>query len=151
MRNRSATATPGAISLVATLALTLGLAAAPAAAAPKKFIIKDQSSAILIDTKVAHDILEAAVPGDRMHKVYNNLRWGFASQVEGGLTQTGTCVITARVMLLPATVGKSLLFNPSKKVTVFDAVPNSSREKCAEQAAVKLKEAADAMVHGLLK
>lgn len=137
---------------IAATAVALTLAAAlPAAAAPKQFILKDQSMNALVDSKAAIAILEEAIPGDRMHKVYNNLRWGFASQVEGGITQGGVCVITARVMLLPATVGKSLVFNPKAKVTVFDALPGATREKCAELATAKLKEAAAAMVSGLLK
>ena len=138
------------------LACTALLAAAtavalPAVAAEKKFVLKDQSNPSLVDSKAALAILDEAIPNDRMHKVYNNLRWGFASQVEGGITQGGVCVVTARVMLLPATVGKSLVFNPKTKVTVFDAVPVTSRDKCSEVATAKLKEAAAALVSSLLK
>lgn len=134
------------------LAATLGLAAAGHAAADeKKFVLKDQSNPALVDSKTAIAILEEAIPNTRMHKVYNNLRWGFASQVEGGVTQGGVCVVTARVMLLPATVGKSLVFNPKTKITVYDAVPGATREKCAEVAVAKLKEAAQSMVSSLLK
>jgi hypothetical protein len=141
-------------SAATALTLTLGLALAaafPATAAPKQFVLKDQSNTALIETKAALAIMAEAIPGDRMHKVYNNLRWGFASQVEGGVTPNGTCVITARVMLLPATVGKSLVFNPKSKITVYDAVPGSTREKCSEIATAKLKEAMAAMISSLLK
>jgi hypothetical protein len=135
-----------------TLALASTLAAPWAAqAAPKEFILKDQSMESLVDSKAAVAIMAAAIPGDRMHKVYNNLRWGFASQVEGGVTQAGVCVVTARVMLLPATVGKNLVFNPKSKITVFDAAPGLTREKCAELATAKLKEATQSMVSSLLK
>jgi hypothetical protein len=138
------------------LACTALLAAAaavaqPVTAAEKQFVLKDQSNPALIDSKAALTILEEAIPNTRMHKVYNNLRWGFASQVEGGVTPGGVCVVTARVMLLPATVGKSLVFNPRTKVTVFDAVPVTARDKCAEVATAKLKEAATALVSSLLK
>jgi hypothetical protein len=146
MRLRLSTALGATLVLAATLGSSL-----PAAAAPKKFIIKDESNTALIGEKAAIAIVNEALPHDRMHKVYNNLRWGFASQVEGGLTQGGVCVITARVMLLPATVGKSLVFDPKQKITVYDAQPGATREKCAELATAKLKEAASAMVQSLLK
>lgn len=131
--------------------LAAAVTALPAAAKEKQFVLKDQSNPALIDAKTAMAILDDAIPNDRMHKVYNNLRWGFASQVEGGITSGGVCVVTARVMLLPATVGKSLVFNPKTKVTVFDAVPVTARDKCSEVATAKLKEAAAALVSGLLK
>lgn len=137
--------------LVLAALLAAAVTALPAAASEKQFVLKDQSNPALIDGKAALQILDDAIPNDRMHKVYNNLRWGFASQVEGGITSGGVCVVTARVMLLPATVGKSLVFNPKTKVTVFDAVPVTARDKCSEIATVKLKEAAAALVSGLLK
>jgi hypothetical protein len=142
---------PAAAMFAPLAALALSAAAPLALAAPPKFALFDHSVESLVKKDAALDILRTAIPAERMNKVYPALRWGFVSQVEGGLTPTGTCVVTARVMLLPTTIGKNLIFTPKQKTTVFDAVPGATREKCAEVASAKLKEAAEGMVSSLLK
>jgi hypothetical protein len=54
-------------------------------------------------------------------------------------------------MMMPTTMaGKSLLFKPSKTATTFDAVPNATREQCADLAKAKLKEAIGGVVSSLV-
>ena len=77
----------------------------------------------------------------KLNKLYPVSKWGFISEVEGGFTQSKTCVVTARVMMVPATVRKNLMFKPSKTATAYDAVPTATREQCQDVAKAKLKEA----------
>ena len=60
--------------LVLAALLAAAVTALPAAASEKQFVLKDQSNPALIDGKAALQILDDAIPNDRMHKVYNNLR-----------------------------------------------------------------------------
>jgi hypothetical protein len=85
-------------------------------------------------------------------KVYPASKWGFVSQVEGGITQTGTCVITARVMMMQLTpTVKAMLFRPAKTATTFDAQPNASADQCKALARTKLQEAVQSVASSLAK
>lgn len=131
-------------------ALIAGLLCAPVFAAPPKPVFADHSVASLMDKATARAMLAEGIPA-RAWKLYPANKWGFVSQVEGGVTQDNTCVVTARVMMLPLTITKSMLLRPEKIATAFDARPNSSSEQCRETARAKLKEAINGVVSSLVK
>jgi hypothetical protein len=125
------------------------LSAAAWAAGPKTNFV-DHSSDLLIEEAVAKAVLGEHIPA-KVWKVYPASKWAFVSQVEGGMKGT-TCVITARVMLMPLTpTVKAVLFRPQKTATAFDAVASSSTEACKALAKDKLKEATEAVVSALVK
>jgi hypothetical protein len=133
------------------LAAPLLALAVAAAAAPPKTRFLDHSNHNLIDEAAAVAVMDENIP-DRVWKIYPARNFLFASQVEGGMTPAGTCVIAARVMLLPLTgPTKAVLFRPQKTATAFDAVPNASIEQCRALARDKLKEATSAVVSALVK
>ena len=120
-------------------------------AAGPDYLFVDKSSAALIDAASAKAAF-TAVATMRLAKLYPTSVWGFASQVEGGITSNDTCVVTARVMLLPRNnprMTKVLLFKPEKMATAFDAMPNASTEKCRALAKAKLSEAFVALTSAL--
>lgn len=127
------------------------LAAAVAAqAAPPKAQLLDFSAAALIDEASAKSVLDENIPA-KLWKVYPASKWAFVSQVEGGVTAGGTCVVTARVMLVPLTpTMKAVLFRPEKIATAFDAQAGSG-DACKALAKAKLGEAAKAVVSSLVK
>lgn len=128
-------------------ALSLCAVAAP----PRKAVLIDHSTEALIDSASALAVLSEHIPA-RLWKVYPASKWGFVSQVQGGLTPNGTCVVTARVMMVPLTQTlKAVLFRPEKTATAFDAQPGASAEQCRELARDKLKQAVDSVVSGLVK
>jgi hypothetical protein len=134
-----------AIALPALLMLSL----AAWAAGPKTRFI-DHSSELLIDGAEAIAVMAAIVPA-KVWKLYPAGKFAFSSQVEGGM-KGSTCVIAARVMLLPVTATtKAPLFRPEKTATAFDALANSSLEACKTLARDKLKEATGAVVSDLVK
>jgi len=134
----------------ACLTALLALSSSAFAAAPQ-YLVLDQSTPNLIDKASAAATVKA-VTTPQMLKLYSPKKWGFATEVEGGFTASKTCVVTARVMLLPVGVsGKTLVFKAEKKVTTFDALPAATQDQCKELASAKLKEAVDAMVFSLIK
>ena len=121
------------------------------AAPPKNAVLVDHSSAGLIDGPAAKAIVAEGIPA-RAWKLYPASKWGYVSQVEGGFTSGGTCVVTARVMLMQLTpTMKAMLFRPHKTATAFDAVAGASQAQCQELARTKLKEALDGVVSSLVK
>jgi len=134
----------------ACLSALLALSSSAFAATPQ-YLVLDQSTPSLIDkASAAATLKEVTTP--QMLKLYSPKKWGFATEVEGGFTASKTCVVTARVMMLPVGVsGKTLVFKAEKKVTTFDALPGATQEQCKELAANKLKEAVQAMVFSLVK
>ena len=125
------------------------LSAAAWAAEPKTNFV-DHSSDLLIDAAAAKAVMGEIVPA-KLWKVYPASKWAVVSQVEGGMKGT-TCVIAARVMLLPLTpTVKAVLFRPQKTATAFDAAANSSTDACKAMAKDKLKEATMAVVSALIK
>lgn len=121
------------------------------AAAPPKAILLDHSSAALMDAATAKALLGDGIPA-KVWKVYPPSKYAFSSQVEGGLTTGGTCVVTARVMLLPLTpTMKATLFRPQKTATAFDAQAGATAEQCRELAKAKLKQAIESVVSSLAK
>ena len=129
----------GAIALAAA-------ASVPAASAPD-YLLVDKSKDTLIDDATVNAMFAEFVSA-KMARLYPTNKWGFGVQVEGGLTQANTCVVTARVMLLqrnlPVTT-KLLLFKPERMATAFDALPNASSQQCRDLAKTKLRESFDAL------
>jgi hypothetical protein len=136
-------------------ALVSALVVLPAAhaASPKKYMTINQAAPSLMDNKAAEAIVAEALPVAKLAKVYPPSKYGFASQVEGGLTSAGVCTVSARVTLMPRTAAQqSLLMRPGARTSsAFDAQPGLSKEKCSELAAAKLKEATQSVVSGLVK
>jgi hypothetical protein len=135
-------------------ALLFSLAASPLMAAdPPKTNLIDHSNSGLIDEASAKAVLTEAL-SERVLKIHPPSRYAFMSQVEGGLNAARTCVVTARVMVLPLTATvRAPLFRPLPRLTAtaFDAVPNSSTEQCRALAKDKLKEATGAIISNIIK
>ncbi len=116
------------------------------------YLFVNRSSATLIDDATVNSLF-AEIVSAKLVKLYPTNKWGFAAQVEGGLTQANTCVVAARVMLLPRNqpvISKLLLFKPGKMATAFDAIPNASAAQCRDLARKKLREANQAMLAALV-
>ena len=119
------------------------------AADPKPNLI-DYSNGQLIEADAAKAVMGENIPA-KVWKIYPASKYAFISQVEGGMKGT-TCVVAARVMLLPLTpTMKAVLFRPEKTATAYDAVANSSTDACKAMAKDKLKEATQAVVSALVK
>ena len=127
----------------AALIVALLAATGAAHAADPVYVTLDHSTDGLLDKAGAEAVWAESLAGKtaKLNKLYPVKRWGFVSQVEGGFTQAKTCVVTARVMMMPVTMGKSLVFKPSKTATAFEALPGATREQCQDTAKAKLKEA----------
>jgi hypothetical protein len=134
-------------SLLPVLALTFGLSAL---AAPPDAVLLDFSSQGLIDGETARRVVDEGLPA-KLWKVYPVRKWGFVSQVEGGVTATGVCVVTARVMMVPLTPTKAPLWRPAKVATAFDAAPAASADQCRQLAQAKLGEATRSVASSLVK
>lgn len=129
----------------------LSLAQAASAAPPPKAVLLDFSTEAVLDSKTAIAMLGEGLPA-KVWKVYAPSKYGFVSQVEGGLTGNNTCVVTARVVMITLTpTMKAPLWRPQKTATAFDAQPNSSSAQCSELAKAKLKQAIEGVVSSLVK
>lgn len=128
-------------------ALALAASASAFAASAPDYLLIDKSADTLIDDATVRAMFGEFV-SPKMARLYPTNKWGFAVQVEGGITQANTCVVTARVMLLqrnlPVTT-KLLLFKPERMATAFDALPNASSAQCRALAKSKLQESFDAL------
>ena len=121
------------------------------AQAPKNAVLLDFSSEALIDAASAKAQLAEAIPA-KVWKVYPASKWGFVSQVQGGVTGSGVCVVTARVMMVPLTqTMKAVLFRPEKTATAYDGQAGASADQCKQIAKAKLGEAAQSVVSSLVK
>jgi hypothetical protein len=68
------------------------------------------------------------------------------------MTPSNTCVVTARVMLLPRNNPRPtqlLNFKPERMATTYDALPNATVEACRALARQKLDEALQAITAGV--
>ena len=129
----------------------LSLAEVASAAPPPKAVLLDFSTEAVMDDKTAIAMLGEHLPA-KVWKVYAPNKYGFVSQVEGGLTSNNTCVITARVVMITLTpTMKAPLWRPQKTATAFDAQPGSSTAQCKDLAKVKLKQAIEGVVSSLVK
>jgi hypothetical protein len=119
------------------------------AAGPKTNLI-DHSNNQLIEADAAKAVMGENIPA-KVWKIYPASKYAFISQVEGGM-KGSTCVVAARVMLVPLTpTAKAVLFRPQSMATAFDAVANSSTDACKGVAKDKLKEATQAVASSLVK
>ena len=117
---------------------------------PPKAQLLDFSNSALIDAASAKAVLAEGIPA-KVWKVYPASKWAFVSQVEGGVTSGGACVVTARVMMVPLTTTvKAVLFRPEKIATAFDTAPGGG-EPCRQLAKAKLAEATQSVVSSLVK
>jgi hypothetical protein len=129
---------------------TLVISAAAWAAPAVKMNLVDHSNHLLIEAKEATAVMGETLP-TKVWKAYPASKYAFISQVEGGMKGT-TCVVSARVMLVPLTpTAKAVLFRPQKTATAFDALVNSSTDACKALAKDKLKEATTAVASSLVK
>lgn len=133
-------------------ALLLALAAPMAFAAPAAYQVEDYSSAGLIDKPAALAVWKELLPEQRLTKLFPQAKWGFLSQVEGGLVNGQTCVVTARVAMLPKTSPtRRLVWEPSKMSTTFDSKTVANAAECSAVAKDKLQEAVRSLVSSLVK
>ena len=110
----------------ALLVPALLMSVAAWAADPKTNLI-DHSNNTLIAADAAKAVMGENIPA-KVWKLYPASKYAFIAQVEGGM-KGATCVVAARVMLVPLTAAaKAVLFRPQKMATAFDALPNSSTE-----------------------
>jgi hypothetical protein len=127
------------------LAAALLVASSAAFAAPAEYLFVDDSSPDLIDTARAVGVWKAQVESDnmrmRLQKLYPVSKWGFVSQVQGGFTREGACVVTARAVMVPRVMGSRLVFKPQHSATAFGTQTGATREQCRELAVAKLKDA----------
>lgn len=143
------------MKLLATSACVLALFAAGAQAAdPKKEPgnkrLMDHSNALLIAEADAKAVMDENIPA-KVWKITKGSQYVWVSQVEGGV-KDGTCVVTARVMVLPLTATLNApLFRPKHTATAFGAVTNSGSDACKGVAKDKLKEATVAVVSSVVK
>lgn len=132
------------------LSALLVSAAAWAADPAVKTNLIDHSNQQLIEADAAKAVMDENLPA-KVWKLHPASKYAFISQVEGGMKGT-TCVVSARVMLVPLTpTAKAVLFRPQKMATAFDAVQNSSTDACKGVAKDKLKEATQAVASSLVK
>lgn len=140
-----------ATALSAITFALLAAAAGAALAAPPKTLFVDHSKDALIDEASAKAVMAEGISA-RVLKTYPATKWGFVSQVEGGMTANGTCVVTARVMMMQLTpTMKVMLFRPEKTATAFDALANANAEQCKALAKTKLREAVQSVASSLAK
>ena len=120
------------------------------AAGPKANLI-DHSNDSLIDAAGAKALMAEVIPA-KVWKIYPASKYTFLSQVTGGVTPAGMCVVTARVLLLPLTpTTRAVLFRPQKTATAFDAKNVGDRGECRKLAHDMLKEATEAVVSDIVK
>ena len=135
---------------VSVIAIAFTLMASVAWSQARKTNLIDHSSNALIEATVAKTVMSDNI-SDRVLKLYPPKKYVFVSQVEGGLTAAGACVVTARVMLLPLTAAmKAVLLRPQKMATAFDSIPGASMDQCKTLARDKLKEATVSVVSALV-
>ncbi len=127
------------------LAAALLVVSSAAFAAPAEYLFVDDSSTDLISTSAALAVWKAQVEDGnmrmRLQKLYPVSKWGFVSQVQGGFTREGACVVTARAVMVPRVMGSRLVFKPVHSATAFGSQQGATREQCRELAAAKLKDA----------
>jgi hypothetical protein len=138
-----------AAAAAALLLSTPLLAADPAKLAGNKRLM-DHSSPALISADEAVKVMDENIP-EKAWKIIKGSQYVWLSQVEGGMRGT-TCVVAARVMVLPLTATLNApLFRPKQTATAFDALPNSTADACKAMARDKLKEATVAVVSTVVK
>lgn len=140
-----------ALTLIAA-ALPVAAATAPAKADTSPYQIDDFSTEGLIAKAVVMAAWKEALPEARLLKLYPKAKYGFLSQVEGGVVNGTLCVVTARVSLLPKTSPtRRLVWEPVKTSTTFDGKTVASQAECGALAKTKLEEALRSLMSSLVK
>ena len=124
--------------------LLLAVSSVTAAAPAPQYLFIDDSSPILIDRASAVAVWQGQVDDSmrgRLHKLYPVSKWGFISQVQGGFTTDGVCVITARAVLVPRVLASRLVFKPQRSATAFASKPGATQAECRSLASQKLTDA----------
>lgn len=139
---------------IALVFSALYLVSSADAADPKKMAgnkrLMDHSNASLISADDAVKVMDENIP-EKAWKIVKGSQYVWVSQVEGGMNGT-TCVVTARVMVLPLSATLNApLFRPKNTATTFDAAANSTIDACKALAKVKLKEATLAVASSVVK
>jgi hypothetical protein len=133
-----------------TLLLSTALLAADPPKLPGNKRLMDHSSPALISADEAIKVMDENIP-EKAWKIIKGSQYVWLSQVEGGMRGT-TCVVAARVMVLPLTATLNApLFRPQQTATAFDALPNSNADACKLMARDKLKEATVAVASTVVK
>jgi hypothetical protein len=86
---------------------------------------------------------------EKVTKLYSPKKWGFLTEVDGGFDKDNSCVVTARVTMVPFGGGlhrKDFIYKPKKTVATFGVTPKATKDQCAELATAKLKEAISSMM-----
>ena len=133
--------------------LLLAVSSATVAAPPPQYLFVDDSSPILIDTASALAVWQGQVDDNmrlRLQKVYPVSKWGFISQVQGGFTTDGVCVVTARAVLTPRVLASRLVFKPQRSATAFASKAGATHDECRSLASQKLKDAVVAVRTALI-
>lgn len=135
---------------VTALLLSTSLLAADPPKLPGNKRMMDHSNAALISADEAVKVMDQNIP-EKAWKIIKGSQYTWLSQVEGGMRGT-TCVVAARVMILPLTATLNApLFRPKETATAFDALPNSNPDACKVLARDKLKEATLAVASTIVK
>jgi hypothetical protein len=138
-----------ACAVGSSLLAAQALAADPAKLPGNKRLM-DYSNKLLISEDEAKKTMDENIP-EKVWKITKGSQYVWVSQVEGGMNGS-TCVVSARVMVLPlTTVVNAPLFRPRQTATAFDAAVNSSTDACKTLAKSKLKEATLAVVSSIVK
>lgn len=143
--------TPKVLAVLAAAAFAAGSAQAED---PKKLPgnkrLMDHSNPSLIAPDEAKKVMDENIP-EKAWKIIKGSQYVWLSQVEGGLRGT-TCVVAARVMILPLTATLNVpVFRPRNTATAFDAAANSTVDACRALARDKLKEATLAVASSIVK
>jgi hypothetical protein len=134
----------------ATLLLSTSLLAADPPKLPGNKRLMDHSSPALISADEAIKVMDENIP-EKAWMIIKGSQYVWLSQVEGGM-RGATCVVAARVMVLPLTATLNVpLFRPKTTATAFDALPNSNADACKVMARDKLKEATLAVASTIVK
>lgn len=112
--------------------------------------LMDHSNPLLISAEAAKKVMDDNIPA-KAWMIIKGSQYTWVSSVEGGMNGS-TCVIAARVMVLPLTATLNVpMYRPKHTATAFDALPNSNIEACKVLASDKLKEATLAVASSVVK
>jgi len=132
---------------IAVLAAAMLISSSAFAAVPQ-YVTMDHSPLF----PRAADISKAAfaeATTEKITKLYPAKNWGFLTEVDGGFDKDNSCVVTARVTMLPFGMGlnrKDLVYKPKKTDATFGTTANATKDQCRDLATAKLKEAIASMM-----
>lgn len=134
--------------ILAALAAVAAIGAAAQTAKREYLIVNEAAPAFGLDEKALNAVWKEDFP-PQIPRLYPPTKYGFLAVIDGGIDAKGMCVVTARATMLPRS-GKLLQFKPVRSAVVFDAQPETTREKCTALAKAKLDEAIEGMLAGIV-